>query len=189
MKPLINDSIFDTFPKLESDRLLFRDFNKEDSEALLNIRKHKGVSKYMDSTIPQTVEDIEQRIDSIHTSFKEKKGVTWAITEKYSGKLIGDFGIWRIDKQNSRGEIGYVLDPNYWRKGYMTEALNALIRFGFNNINLHSYEANVNTENKNSKTLLLKFGFTLEAHFRENYYYEGEFIDSEIYCLLKSDII
>ncbi|MFT5846074.1 MAG: ribosomal-protein-alanine N-acetyltransferase [Psychroserpens sp.] len=52
----------------------------------------------------------------------------------------------------------------------MTETLNTLIRFGFDDLNLHSYEANVNIKNDNSKALLLKFGFKLEAYFRENFY-------------------
>ena len=184
----INEHIFDTFPDLESDRLIFRAYKTEDAHALFNLRSHNSVSKYMDTVIPTRVEDTEKRIEGYLNSFNERKGVTWVIIEKESNNQIGDFGIWRIDRQNSRGEIGYILHPDFWGKGYMTETLNTLIHFGFNTINLHSYEANVNIENDNSKALLLKFGFKLEAHFRENFYYDGQFLDSEIYCLIKSDL-
>ena len=184
----INESVFDTFPLLESERLLFRAYEKKDAEALLNIRSHKEVSKYMDTTIPKSTQDIKKRIEGYHNAFKEKIGITWAIVEKNNHQLIGDFGIWKIDRQNSRGEIGYILHPDFWKKGYMKEAMNVIIRFGFNHLNLHSYKANVNIENENSKALLLNFGFKLEAYFRENFYYDGRFLDSEIYCLLKSDI-
>ena len=142
----------------------------------------------MDTEIPKQIEDTQKRIEGYHNAFNNNEGITWAITEKKSNLHIGDFGIWRIDKQNSRGEIGYILHPDFWGKGYMTETLNTLIRFGFNDLNLHSYSANVNTENENSKALLLKFGFKLEANFRENFYYDGQFLDSEIYCLIKSDL-
>jgi len=184
----INEHIFETFPTLESERLVYRAYKKEDAQTLLNLRSHKLVSKYMDTTIPKQIEDTENRIEGYHKAFNEHKGITWAIIEKTSNLPIGDFGIWRIDKQNSRGEIGYILYPDFWRKGYMTEAFNTLIRFGFKDLNLHSYTANVNIENKSSKALLLKFGFKLEAHFRENFYYNGQFLDSEIYCLIKSDL-
>ncbi len=188
METQINETVFDVFPELESERLLYRAYKKEDTETLFNIRSHKDVSKYMDTTIPKRTEDTEKRIEGYHTAFTENKGITWAIIEKDSNTLIGDFGIWRIDRQNSRGEIGYILHPDFWGKGYMKECMNTLIRYGFNDINLHSYVANVNIENENSKALLLKFGFKLEAYFRENFYYDGRFLDSEIYCLLKSDI-
>ena len=184
----INETVFEIFPELESERLIYRAYKKEDAKTLFKIRSHKEVSKYMDTVIPKRFEDTEKRIEGYLTAFTEGKGITWAIIEKDSNTLIGDFGIWRLDKQNSRGEIGYVLHPDFWGKGYMTEALNRLIRYGFNDLNLHSYEANVNIENENSKALLLKFGFKLEAYFRENFYYDGSFLDSEIYCLLKSDI-
>ncbi len=188
METQINELVFETFPELESERLFFRAYKKEDAKTLLNLRSHKDVSKYMDTTIPKHIEDTEKRIEGYRNAFIENNGITWAIIEKSSNMLIGDFGIWRINRQNSRGEIGYILHPDFWRKGYMSEAINTLIRFGLNDLNLHSYEANVNTENENSKALLLKFGFKLEAHFRENFYYDGQFLDSEIYCLLKSDI-
>lgn len=188
MESQINEHVFDAFPELESERLLYRAYNKEDAEVLFKMRSHKAVSKYMDTVIPKTSEDTLKRIEGYHKAFEESKGITWAIIEKQSNNHIGDFGIWGIDKKNSRGEIGYILHPDFWGKGYMTEAMNTIIRFGFNTMNLHSYEANVNIENENSKALLLKFGFKLEAYFRESFYYDGQFLDSEIYCLLKSDI-
>ncbi|MCK8480456.1 GNAT family N-acetyltransferase [Psychroserpens algicola] len=188
MSTQVNELVFETFPELESERLQFRAYNLNDAKTLLDLRSHQAVSKYMDTAIPTCTEDTEKRIKGYHTAFEECQGITWAIIEKNSGKHIGDFGIWRIDKQNSRGEIGYILHPEYWGKGFMTETLNTLIRFGFRKLNLHSYAANVNTENENSKALLLKFGFKLEAYFRENFYYDGRFLDSEIYCLLESDL-
>jgi ribosomal-protein-alanine N-acetyltransferase len=188
METQINDSIFNTFPKLESERLIFRAYQLKDAQALLKIRSLPAVSKYMDTSIPKCVEDTEKRIEGYEKAFKEKTGIIWAIIEKSSAQLIGDFGIWRIDKQNARGEIGYILHPEYWRKGYMSETISTLIPFGFNHLNLHSYAANVNVDNENSKALLLKFGFKLEAYFRENFYYDGQFLDSEIYCLIRSDL-
>lgn len=184
----INKSVFDVFPELESERLLFKAYTKKDAQTLLNLRSNKAISKYMDTTIPKRIEDTEQRIEGYIKAFKEEKGITWAIFEKENNTIIGDFAIHHIDKQNARGEIGYILHPNFWGKGYMTEALTTLINFGFKDLNLHSFSANVNLENVNSKTLLLKFGFKLEALFRENFYYNGQFLDSEIYCLLQSDL-
>lgn len=184
----INETIFEQFPTLESERLIFRQYQKDDGEQLLNIRSHPKVAKFMDSKLLESVEDAEKRIVNIQESFKNKEGITWAIINKKTSALIGDFGIWRIDKQNFRGEIGYILSPDFWGKGYMKESMMSLISFAFNSMNLHSLEANVNPKNENSKNLLIRMNFKLEAYFRENYYFDGKFLDSEIYCLLKSDL-
>ena len=69
----------------------------------------------------------------------------------------------------------------------MKEAIKTLIHFAFHTFNLNSLEANINPKNQNSRSILLKLGFQKEAYFRENYFYNGVFLDSEIYSLLKSD--
>jgi ribosomal-protein-alanine N-acetyltransferase len=69
----------------------------------------------------------------------------------------------------------------------MKEAIRATFNFGFKDFNLHSLEANINPGNQNSRGILTSMGFQKEAYFRENYFYNGEYLDSEIYTLLKSD--
>jgi ribosomal-protein-alanine N-acetyltransferase len=63
-----------------------------------------------------------------------------------------------------------------------------MVRFGFNEINLHSIEANVNPANERSKKVLEKIGFKREAYFRENYLFNKKFLDSIIYSLLEKDL-
>ena len=102
--------------------------------------------------------------------------------------MIGYFGYWRLIRKHCRGEIGYALHPKVWGNGYMKETLDCLIPFGFNEMNLHSIEANLNPNNGNSERLLQRFGFKKEAYFRENYLFNGKFNDSVIYSLLESDL-
>jgi ribosomal-protein-alanine N-acetyltransferase len=92
-----------------------------------------------------------------------------------------------LEKVRKTGEIGYSIHHNFWGQGLMSETFKTLIEFGFNNMNLHSIEANVNPQNQQSIKLLERVGFKKEAHFRENYLHNGEFKDSFIYCLLESD--
>ncbi len=83
--------------------------------------------------------------------------------------------------------VGYTLKPKFWGKGYMSETLSTLIEFGFEKLGVHTFVANINPANSNSRKLLLKMGFQKEGYFRENYYINGKFFDSETYGLLKSD--
>ena len=180
------DSIhFDSFPNLESDRLVFRKFELSDAENIFEIRSNKKVMQFMDSDLHKSVEVSNQFIHQNLNLYKNKSGIFWAIINKKSNEFIGDFSFWKIDHKNSRGEIGYSLNPEYWGNGYMSETIGTIIDFGFNQLKLHSIEANINPKNDKSKKLLLKSGFIKEAYFRENYYHNGKYLDSEIYSLLK----
>jgi len=119
--------------------------------------------------------------------YTQKRGMFWALIEISSQKFIGDFSFWKIDSKNSRAEIGYTLNPEFWGKGLMKEAMIKIINFGFDHLKLHSLEANINPENDNSRGILTNLGFLKEAYFKENYYFNGEFLDSEIYSLLEAN--
>ena len=183
----INKKIFETFPELESERLLFREIKLSDAKDLFLIRSNDEVMKFMDTKNIESVEETEILIKSIDESFKNNIGISWDIFEKKSNSLIGYFGYWRIIPEHCRAEIGYALTPKYWGKGFMTETLKTLIKFGFDKINFHSIEANVNPDNISSIKLLEKIGFKKEDYFRENYLFNGKFLDSIIYSLLEKD--
>jgi ribosomal-protein-alanine N-acetyltransferase len=105
---------------------------------------------------------------------------------KDQSKLIGTVCIWNILKEHYRAEIGYVLLPEYFGKGFMQEALTATLDYGFRVMKLHSIEANVNPMNTDSIKLLERNHFVREAYYKENYYYDGRFLDTAIYSLLAS---
>ena len=71
----------------------------------------------------------------------------------------------------------------------MTEGINAILDYGFSKMNMHSVEANINPGNQASKAILEKMNFKKEAYFRENYYFNGQFLDSEIFSLIQSDYL
>lgn len=184
----INTKIFNKFPELESERLILREFKQEDATDLFLIRSNDDVMNYMDSYRHKSIQDSEKEIIKIQESYKNKAGINWIIEEKSTKKVIGYFGFWRIMKEHCRAEIGYALKPEFWGKGFMNEAMNRLIDFGFKELNIHSIEANVNPKNEKSIQLLEKMNFKKEAYFRENYLFEGRFIDSIIYSLLEIDL-
>lgn len=180
---------FPTFPILETERLILREHAITDANDLFNMRTNEEVMRYIDRERPQTIQDIETFINTFNDDFKQGKHIAWVMTLKESPNvMIGSIGYWRTNLANHRAEIGYMLLPEYWRKGFVSEALAKTIAFGFEQIQLHSIQANINPGNDASRQILLKHGFVKEAYFREDYYFNGKFLDSEIYSLLKSDI-
>ena len=184
----INDSVFDSFPVMETDRLVLRNFTNEDASEFFRVRSDPAVMKYLDIEVHKTDSDSLKMIERINDSFKDKSGLNWVIEEKGSKAFTGYCCFHRLMRANARAEIGYALRPEYWGKGIAKEAISALISFAFNKLSVHGIEANVNPANISSKKLLEKLGFKKEAYFRENHLSNGKFTDSEIYCLIESDL-
>ncbi|MEO5909204.1 MAG: GNAT family N-acetyltransferase, partial [Ginsengibacter sp.] len=96
----------------------------------------------------------------------------------------GTIGLWRLIKENFRAEVGYMFLPDYWQKGLAKESLLKIIEYGFNEMKLHSIEAHISPRNSSSASLLEKTGFTREAYFKEDYFFNGAFEDTAVYSLL-----
>jgi ribosomal-protein-alanine N-acetyltransferase len=175
---------FSPFPVLTTDRLVLRKTTMNDVEAVFFLRSEPELQKYIDRDPAQSVDEAKAFIQLITDNLDNNVGVSWAITLKDEDAMIGSIAIWRIDKGNYRAEIGYVLHPAYQGKGLMHEAMQTIIDYGFREMKLHSLEANINPDNLASQKVLERAGFVKEAYFRENYYYNGKFIDSAIYSLL-----
>ena len=184
----INKNIFNSFPEFESERFLFRKILLSDVKDLLLIRSNDDVMRFMDVTRFESIADAEKWVHSVSESYDKETGIMWGIVEKLSNSFVGYFGFWRMIPEHYRAEIGYALKPECWGKGYMYETINRMAGFGFENMKLHSIEANVNPANEKSKKVLEKIGFKKEAYFRENYLFDGKFLDSIIYSLLENDL-
>jgi ribosomal-protein-alanine N-acetyltransferase len=183
----INDNIFIDFPNLETKRLYLREFVKSDAEELFKMRSDERVLKYLDRDPHKSVEESELMIEKMISTYNSKEGINWIIRGKNTLNVIGYIGYWRLIRENLRAEIGYAMKPEYWGNGYMQEALTKVIDFGFKEFCLHSIEANVNPNNLSSIKLLEKSGFRRQAYFKEDYFYNGKFLDSAIYSLLETD--
>lgn len=177
---------FTPFPVIETERLILREIVDEDLPEIFYQRSDPEMMKYVDRTPAQSLDDARKFMGRVIAAQQANEGITWGITLKNEPKLIGNIGIWRIDKEHHRGEIGYVLHSEHQSKGYAAEALKAVINYGFSVMKLHSLEANVNPLNSASIKLLEKNNFVKEAHFKENYYFNGRYLDSAIYSLLSS---
>lgn len=178
---------FTPYPILTTDRMLLRAIDLMDAPQLLRLRSEPQTMKYLDKQPLQSLAEAELLIEKISEDIANNNGITWAMALKEQPTLlIGTIGFWRLMKNHYRAEIGYMLLPEYCKKGLMKEAADAVIDYGFTHMNLHSIEANINPANDASEALLKNLGFIKEAYFKENFYFNGHFLDSAIYSLIKS---
>ena len=183
----LNLKALSRFPEIETKRLILRRFGIADALGYLELRSNEEAMRYMDRPYFDTKEEAKEAIKKMHQEFRNKEGIWWALADKRNNKFMGYVGFKDINQKDKSAEIGYVLHPDYWASGWMTEAVDAVLDFVFNELNLHRVAGNINPSNEASRGILLKFGFQREAYFREDYYFAGKFLDSEIYGLLASE--
>lgn len=179
---------FTPFPTLSTERLVLRSHTSSDLQDLYRMRTNDAVTKYLDRP-KQSFEETAELLQKIMNGILNNEAISWVICRKDDPSMMGSIAFWRTIPEHHRAEIGYMLLPEHWGGGLMSEALTAVLRYGFHQMNLHSVEANVNPENLASARLLEKAGFRQEAYFKENYFFDGQFLDSAIFSLLKADFL
>jgi RimJ/RimL family protein N-acetyltransferase len=170
---------------IETDRLLLRDFVEEDWRAVHEYGSDPEVVRYLPWG-PNTEEDSRDFIGRAIAIQNEdpRRRFEIGIVLKEEGRLIGGCGIRENNATLREGNIGYVLNRIYWGRGIATEAARAIVRFGFETLNLHRIFATCFPENKASERVLQKCGMSLEGRLRENLMMRGEWRDSLLYAII-----
>lgn len=177
---------FEPFPVLTTDRLILRRISDRDAQQIFMLRSDQEVMMHIGKYPMASIEEAYAFIKLVLGTLEQNSGITWAMALKEDpARLIGTIGLWRLIKEHFRAEIGYVLQPAYWRRGLVKEAMLKVIGFGFNELRLHSIEGRINPRNRASARSLESAGFVREGYFTEDFFFNGKFEDTAIYSLLK----
>jgi len=174
--------------KLETERLILRDFVKDDCQRVLEYESDPLYLRYNPWT-ERTPESVQEFIGWFMDNEKETPRIRFqlAVTLKSNNLLIGNCGI-RMDKVDVvEADTGYELDPKYWNHGYATEAVHAMVDFGFSRFGVHRVWAHCVADNVGSAHVLEKLGMTLEGRLREKEFYKGKWWDSLMYGILVNE--
>ena len=175
---------FSPFPNLKTPKLLLRRVSASDAPQIMALRGNPEAMRYIPKPLVTNLEQELEHFGMIDAKIESNEGINWAVTLKGETKLIGIIGHYRVQPENHRAELGYMLLPEYQGKGIMTEAIDVALKYGFEKMQLHSIEAIIDPANTASERVLQKNGFVKEAHILENEYFDGKFIDTVIYSLL-----
>jgi [ribosomal protein S5]-alanine N-acetyltransferase len=158
---------FTPFPVLETERLTLRALDLNDAKAIFGLRTNKEVNEFIDRRTPKNLSETRAFIDRIATLTENNKGVFWVIASKTSNQLLGTIGLRNFEDEDDYAEIGYELDPDYQERGYMSEAFEPVLNFGFQNLDLKTIEAFTHKNNVASIALLEKLNFVLHPERRD----------------------
>lgn len=173
---------------IDTPRLHLRPYTLADAEAMFAFAKDPALSRQMSWAAHASVDDTRAYLASL--ADEAATGQPWAITLR-DGTYIGSIGLedmqwqvaaWRVD----RAELGYWIGPPHQRRGYLTEAASAVVRFGFETIGLHKITVGCFETNQGSRKVIERLGFRLIGRHEDDVWRDGAWHTQLRYELLAS---
>ena len=170
-------------------KLVFRPVTWEHLEYIHDLHSRPEVDEHNTLGIPKDLKETKDFLATIISEWNmdEQSVYEWSVFIKDSDEFIGIAGMRSAKNRFMRGEIFYNILPEQWGQGYGTEIGNWLLRFGFEDLNLHRIEAGVAIDNTRSIALLEKLGMTREGIRRKILPIRGEWRDNYHYSILEEE--
>ncbi len=172
-------------PTLETERLILRKMVLNDAEAVFAYASNSDVSRYTLWETHRSIEDSRAFLEFATQKYENGGEPDWGIVYKGNGCLVGACGLVNWEADHARAEVGFVLSREYWGRGLMSEAVRAMLRFGFERMNLNRIEARCIAENAASARVMEKAGMFYEGTLRQREYIKGAYRDIKLYAILK----
>jgi [ribosomal protein S5]-alanine N-acetyltransferase len=179
--------MLDAFPILHTDRLDLIEIKQEHLGDIFKLFSDHRVTQFYNIVTLSEEGEAQKYLNWFCSRFADKAGVRWGISLKGDKGIIGTVGFNNFTKRH-RANLGYDLQAEFWNKGYVTEALEAVIEFGFQKLDINRIEAEVMQGNAPSERVLAKLGFTNEGILRQWMYWNDRHYDMTMFSLLQSDI-
>jgi len=173
--------------ELDTEYLHLRRVRLSDAGGLFQMLSDAESMKYWSHTPVADVSDALKVLREDVESDARGDSICWAVTLKGRDEMIGKCILFQFSTENRRAEIGFILNRDYWRRGLMLQALQAVIHFAFNTLELHRIEADVDPDNAGSLGILEKLGFEREGLFRDRWRLNHDWVDSVMLGLLNPD--
>lgn len=174
--------------EIETKRLFLRKFHIDDADEMFyGWASKEDCSRYFPWQPCKNISEVITRIQKWVDNYSNNDFYQWAIVLKENKKVIGIINLHNVRDEYNSAETSYILNPNYWNKGYMTESLSSIIDFGFKNLKLNRICADYFEGNEQSAKVLHKCSMIKEGVEREKYRKNGNYINSVLCSILYAD--
>jgi len=176
------------FPELATDRLELCEITREHAEWYLEHFSIPEIVVGQGFPPPKDLEAAREELEQYIVGLFEKGlGYRWGVRLKGEKDIIGSVGFYSWDTDNDKAKMGYDLRPAYWGKGFMREALERVLRFGFEDMSLNRVEVTIIETNQRSISLITRMGFVKEGVLRQFSKSEGKYLDEHTFSMLRRD--
>ena len=174
--------------KINTERWVLRRIVPEDYQMMYeNWAKYKEVCRYFPFNPVEDINIYKEKVYRWVSNYESDTYFHWVIEWNETCELIGTINLGSVEESCLMADTSYMLSPKYWGQGIMTEVLQAILNYAFNEIELNRVQADVFDGNIASEHVLKKCGMQLEGIARQKYYKNGNFIDTAQYAILRSD--
>ena len=173
---------------INTDRLVLRETVADDWPAVLAYQRDPRYLRFYpwtDRTEAEVRDFVQMFVDQ--QTERPRRRFQFAIISPGGGRVIGNCGIRRKPENDWEADIGYELAPEYWGRGYATEAALAIVNFGFRELGLYRISSWCIADNAASARVLEKVGLRLEGRLRGNEYFKERWWDTLLFGLLESE--
>ncbi len=174
-------------PIIKTERLVLRWVSENDIDSLYEVFSDPQVMRYWSTPPYADREDAVKLQREIAAGNENNTMIKWGLALRDSDRLIGTTTLFNLALDNGRAEVGYAMGRAHWGKGYMNEALTALLHHAFDVMELRRLEADVDPRNTSSIRTLERLGFQKEGYLRERWHVNGETQDALFYGLLRRE--
>jgi RimJ/RimL family protein N-acetyltransferase len=174
---------------IETERLVLRRFRRGDLDALHEQQSREDVARYLPRGVRSRaeVERVLARRIASGSMVGDDDALSLAVERREDGRMIGDVTIWLRSAASRQVEVGYVFHPDAHGQGFATEAVRRLVGLAFEAGGAHRVYARADPRNEASTRLMARLGMRLEAHFRANEVFKGEWGDEVVYAILAAE--
>lgn len=187
-----HDEITRTFrdpPVLETPRLYLRKMLKRDSTDMYEYASRRDVTEFLLWEPHHSEAYTHKYLSYLQSRYRAGDFYDWAIVWRDTDKMIGTCGFTRFHMDANAAEIGYVLNPVFWGIGVAPEAVRAVMRFGFRQLNLHRIEARYMIGNNRSRRVMEKVGMTFEGIGRDAMHVKGKYVSIGTCAILRNEYL
>lgn len=181
--------LFDKFPEIETNRFLLREIREDDYKEIFEIYSDDEVLKYQNMIAMKDLGEAEDYIKFIFNGYKDKRFIRWCIARKNDDKVIGLVALHHIENENLKTSIGYILNKRFWNQKFMSEVMDTIVNYVFNELKFNRIEVSIHPDNIASIKLCERLCFEKEGLLRESIYNNNEdiFEDRLIYGVTKNN--
>ena len=179
--------VLKNLPSLETDRLILRKMTLNDAEAVFAYASDPEVTRYVVFDTHRSIKDSKAFLQLVLEQYESGGEAVWGIVYKGDHCFVGTCGFTNWKANHARAEVGYTLSKEYWGQGLMSEAVRAMISFGFERMDLNRIEARCIAENIASARVMEKAGMLYEGTLRQREFIKGVRRDIKIYSILRSE--
>ena len=180
-------TFFFRLPDLETEDLILRKPRIRDAKDIYSYASDPEVARYVLWEPHRSVSETASFIRDLRARIRAGCPSSWVVVLRGTGTVIGTVGFVWYSAENNAAELGYSFSREYWNHGYATQALRAVIDAVFSSLPLNRLEAQHDVRNPASGRVMQKCGLTQEGILRGRILNKGEYVDTALYSILRSD--